>query len=73
MWENKESFHGLSVLPYFGGTYKDAPFQECDEKEFLRRLKLMEEVDLTKIKEDVDNTDLTGELACAGGACDLEY
>jgi len=30
-------------------------------------------VDLTKIKEDVDNTDLTGELACAGGACDLEY
>ena len=27
MWENREVYNGLSVLPYFGGSYKQAPFE----------------------------------------------
>ena len=28
-------------------------------------------IDLTHVKEEVDNTDLSGELACAGGSCEI--
>ena len=29
-------------------------------------------IDLSKVIEDDDNTNLTGELACAGGACEVK-
>ena len=35
-------------------------------------LKDLEEIDLTKIIETTDETDLAGELACAGGACEIK-
>lgn len=73
MWENKDYYNGLSVLPYDGGTYKDAPFQTCTEEEYEAKFKLLSNIDLTKIIEEEDNTDLKGELACAGGSCDLTY
>ena len=28
MWDNRYSFNGLSVLPFDGGSYKNAPFEE---------------------------------------------
>ena len=33
--------------------------------------KVLSDVDLTKITETDDNTDLSGELACAGGSCEV--
>ena len=32
----------------------------------------VKEIDLTNVKETEDNTDLSGELACAGGACEIK-
>lgn len=73
MWQNKEKYNGLSVLPYFGGVYKDAPFVECTEKEYKEKMEYIKQnpIDLTKIKEDVDNTTQSSEIACAGGKCDI--
>jgi ribonucleoside-triphosphate reductase len=71
MWNHRESFNGLSVLPYDGGTYIQAPFEEITEEEFNKRYSSLSEVDLTKVIEMDDNTDLKGELACAGGACEI--
>jgi len=71
MWENRNSFNGLSVLPYDGGTYLQAPFEEITEEEFDKRYAALSEVDLTKVVEIDDNTDLQGELACAGGSCSI--
>ena len=34
-------------------------------------MKTLSEVDLTKVIEWDDNTNLTGELACAGGQCEI--
>ena len=34
MWNNKNNYNGLSVLPYDGGQYKDTPFQECTKEEY---------------------------------------
>ena len=71
MWQNKEYYDGLSVLPYDGGTYTQAPFEDIDEAEFNKMSKVLSEVDLTKVIETDDNTDLSGELACAGGNCEV--
>lgn len=71
MWEHRESFNGLSVLPYDGGTYVQAPFEEIDKKEFDKRYSLLTKLDLTKVVEISDNTDLSAELACSGGSCEV--
>lgn len=73
MWENKNGYNGISVLPYDGGTYVQAPFENITEEEYLRLEKFVHSIDLTKVKEKEDNTDLTGEAACAGGACEIDF
>ena len=72
MWENREYYNGISVLPYFGGSYKQAPFEDIDKETFEGMIVNLKEVDLSNVVEIVDNTNLTGELACAGGACELQ-
>jgi len=72
MWNNREYYNGLSVLPYNGGTYQQAPFEDCDEETYERMMKSLSNIDLSKIVELSDNTDLSGELACAGGACEVD-
>ena len=71
MWENKEYYNGLSVLPYDGGSYIQAPFSDCTKEEYEKLMETLHEVDLSKIVELDDDTDLSGELACSGGACVL--
>ena len=71
MWENRNHYNGLSVLPYNGGTYTQAPFEDIDEAKFIEMSKVLSNVDLTKVVELDDNTDLSGELACAGGNCEI--
>ena len=71
MWKNRKFYNGLSVLPYNGGTYTQAPFEDCTEEDFERLVITLKDVDLTKVIELQDNTDLRGEAACAGGACEI--
>lgn len=72
MWENREHFNGLSVLNYDGGSYIQAPFEDIDEEKFNKLIETLQDVDLSGVIEMEDNTDLTGELACAGGACEIK-
>jgi ribonucleoside-diphosphate reductase alpha chain len=72
MWENRENFNGLSVLPYDGGTYIQAPFEDITKEKYEQLMETLHDVDLSKVVEFDDNTDLTGELACAGGACEIK-
>ena len=71
MWNNRNSFNGLSVLPYHGGTYVQAPFEDCTEKEYKRMYRKLNNIDLTAISEEIDNTNTKESLACAGGACEI--
>jgi len=71
MWENRDHYNGLSVLPHSDHSYKQAPFEDCDEETYNDLMKSLAGVDLTNIIETQDNTDLSGELACAGGACEI--
>ena len=72
MWENRDYYNGLSVLPYDGGSYTQAPFEDITADKYKELFKHLEAVDLTNITETDDETDLAGELACAGGSCEIK-
>ena len=71
MWKNRNTYNGLSVLPYDGGTYTQAPFEDITKAKYDEMTKTLQDIDLTKVVEDTDNTDLSGELACSGGSCEI--
>lgn len=72
MWDNRETFNGISVLPYDGGSYIQAPFEDCTKEKYNELMKTLVDVDLTKVIEIEDNTNLSGEAACAGGSCEID-
>lgn len=72
MWENRDCYNGLSVLPYDSGTYTQAPFEDIDRKTFEDMFSKLHSVDLTKVIESEDDTNLQNELACAGGSCEIQ-
>lgn len=71
MWENKASYNGLSVLPFDNGNYKQAPFEDISKEVFESLEKSLKELDLSKVFEPDDTTELQSEAACAGGACTI--
>jgi ribonucleoside-diphosphate reductase alpha chain len=71
MWENREFYNGLSVLPYWGGTYQQAPFEDITEEQYNSRIGQLKEIDITKIKEIDDTVNFNESVACGGGACEL--
>jgi len=71
MWENRKHYNGLSVLPFDGGSYVQAPFEECTEEEYTQLSKSLHNVDLSKVVELDDNTDLKGEIACGSQGCEV--
>lgn len=72
MWENRDHYTGISVLPFDGGSYQQAPFTDCSKEDYERLMQACHEIDLTQVKEHEDGTNLSGELACAGGACEVK-
>ena len=72
MWENRAFYNGLSVLPAFEHTYKQAPFEDCDEETYERLMKTLTSINLNYVHEVDDNTNLTDQAACSGGACEIK-
>jgi len=72
MWTNKEHYNGLSVLPYFGGSYVQAPFEDITEEEYNKRINSLKSLDLTNVIELDDTVEFGQVAACAGGACSIE-
>ena len=72
MWNNKEHYNGLSVLPYSDHTYIQAPFEDCTKEKYKEMFKHLTNIDLSNVVEMDDATDLKGEAACAGGACEVK-
>ena len=71
MWNNKVYYNGLSVLPFDGGTYSQAPFEDITEAQYNELVKQLSSIDLTQVIEEDDLTSLTDQAACAGGACEV--
>ena len=71
MWNNREVYNGLSVLPYSDHTYVQAPFEDITEEEYNKRISTLHSLDLTKVTELDDTVDFGAIAACAGGACEI--
>lgn len=72
MWDNREHYNGLSVLPYWGGTYQQAPFEDITKEQYEERLKHLTSMDLTTIIEEDDTVNFGQTAACAGANCSVE-
>ena len=71
MWTNRDTFNGLSVLPFFGGSYTQAPFEDITKEQFNEMVQHLHNIDLSKIVEFSDDTALMDQAACVGGACEI--
>ena len=74
VYKNFDYMSGVSFLPFSEHTYKQAPYQDCEKKEYEDLLKLMPtNIDWTKLAE-YERTDMTvgsQELACTAGVCEV--
>lgn len=75
VYENFESLSGVSFLPYDGGSYKQAPYQELSKEEWEKWVEEhpMPPIDWDDLRlyEKVDMTTGSQELACTGSSCEL--
>jgi len=73
MWENRNDYNGISVLPFDGGTYVQAPFEDCTEETFNELITHLHSINIKAVKELDDQTSLTDQAACAGGVCEVDF
>ncbi len=71
LWNDRNSYAGISLLPFSDAVYQQAPFEDCSKETFDKYEKLVKEIDLTKVMELEDKTNRSEQLACAGGVCEL--
>lgn len=75
VYDKFDKLSGVSFLPYDGGTYKQAPYQEITEEEYSQWLidHPLPDIDWGDLSfyEFEDNTTGSQELACTGGACEV--
>ena len=74
VWKHFDEVSGISFLPHSDHSYKQAPYQECSEREYLDMLALMPDAidwaDLS-IYEQEDTTKGSQTLACSSGVCEI--
>ena len=70
-WEHFGEISGVSYLPYDGGTYRQAPYEECTEEEYLALKAKMPAIKWTDFKEVTDNVEGAQMLACVAGVCEI--
>jgi len=73
VYQNWEIINGVSFLPYDGGHYKLAPYEEIDVHSYERLIKELPVIDYNKLSkyEFEDNTQGKQEIACSGDKCDI--
>jgi len=71
MWENRENFTALSVLPFSDHSYIQAPFEDVDEETYNELVGHLHDINLDDVIEGVDATNLQAEAACGGGGCEV--
>lgn len=71
MWKNKDFYNGLSVLPFDGHTYIQAPFTSITKEKYDELVQHLDLLDLTQVVELEDNTSFNESVACGGGSCEI--
>ena len=70
-WKNFDEISGVSYLPYDGGTYRQAPYEECTEKDYEELKAKIPHINWDDLKENTDNVEGAQMLACSAGSCEI--
>lgn len=71
MWSNRNFYNGLSTFPASEDEYVQPPLEDCSKYIYDKMYESLREIDLTRVEEEDDNTDLKGEVVCGGGSCEV--
>ena len=72
VWENFDEITGVSFLPMDGGTYRQAPYESFEEKDYNEMLAIMPKgIDWDQFIENTDNVEGAQMLACVAGVCEI--
>ncbi len=73
VYKNWDIINGVSFLPYDGGHYELAPYEEIDVHSYERLIKDLPRIVYSELAkyEFEDNTQGKQELACSGDKCDI--
>jgi|TARA_E500000305_G_scaffold111204_1_gene121976 ribonucleoside-triphosphate reductase len=73
VYQNWDIINGVSFLPYDGGHYKLAPYEEIDARTYERLIKKLPVINYTDLSqyENSDNTQGKAEYACVGDKCEI--
>jgi ribonucleoside-diphosphate reductase alpha chain len=71
MWENRNNYTGISLLPYSDSSYVQAPFEDTNEDIYKDFSEKHREFHLNEIEEEKNFVNFGQEAACAGGACEV--
>lgn len=76
MWVNRDYYNGISVLPFFGAeAYPQLPFEDITKEQYEKMLPMLQGIDISKVFEEDGGSsiNLSAELACAGGGCEVTF
>ena len=73
VYKNWDIINGVSFLPYDGGKYELAPYEEIDARTYERLIKKLPVIDYTQLSkyELEDHTQGKSEFACVGDKCEI--
>lgn len=71
VWEHFDEMSGVSFLPYDGGSYKQAPYEECTQDVYEKLNAITPSTITWNLKEVDDNVEGTQMLACVAGVCEI--
>lgn len=72
VWEHFDEISGISFLPWDGGSYQQAPYEEIDKETYEKALAAMPKVvNWEDFIETTDNVEGAQQLACVSGVCEI--
>jgi ribonucleoside-diphosphate reductase alpha chain len=72
MWQNRDLYGGISLLPFSDATYDYAPFEECTEEQFDKLESQLPLVDLSTVQYEEKDDGRANSAACEGGLCEIK-
>ena len=72
VWKHFDEMSGVSFLPEDGGSYKQAPYEDCTKEQYEALLKLIpSDIEWDSLIENNDNVEGAQMLACTAGGCEI--
>lgn len=73
VYKNWDIINGVSFLPFDGGKYKNAPYEEITKEKYEELVEKQKKIDYSKLHEyeQEDNTEGSRSYACTGDKCEI--